>query len=150
MDTYESTLEDEKRLEKLSRFQTYILNHWDVIQDWRKRASQVPDGARGLGAMESNQRHISYRMKRRGMHWSDSGAEAMVKIKQGILNDTLREVYLASQHRSDRKQRKVKQTVRMSALLSQKTKPFIRAKKGSIPVHAAHSSAIGQLFKTIS
>src|SRR5699024_5852910 len=102
------------------------------------------------GAMESNQRHISYRMKRRGMHWSDSGAEAMVKIKQGILNDTLREVYLASQHRSDRKQRKVKQTVRMSALLSQKTKPFISAKKGSIPVHAAHSSAIGQLFKTIS
>lgn len=150
IDTYESTLEDEKQLERVNRFRTYILNHWDVIQDWRKQVKNVPEDARGLGAMESNQRHISFRMKRRGMHWSKEGAEAMVKVKQGILNGTLREVYLSAQDRSARKQRKFKQTVRISSLLSQKTRPSIGAKKGSIAVHAAHSSAIGELYKSIS
>lgn len=150
VDTYESTLEDEKQLEKLNRFRTYILNHWDVIQDWRKRTENVPEGARGLGAMESNQRHISFRMKKRGMHWSDEGAEAMVKVKQGILNGTLRTVYLSAQHRSDRQQRAFKKSIRISSLLSQKTRPSIGAKKGTIPVHTAHSSAIGRLFKSIS
>ena len=33
MDTYESEMEDEKQLEKLNHFRTYILNHWEVIQD---------------------------------------------------------------------------------------------------------------------
>jgi len=37
-------------------------------------------------------------MKKRGMHWSADGIEAMVKVKQGILNGTLREVYLSAQH----------------------------------------------------
>lgn len=149
-DTYESTLDEEKQVEKLNRFRTYILNHWDVIQDWRKRTENVPEGARGLGGMESNQRHISFRMKKRGMHWSVEGAEAMVKVKQGILNGTLREVYLLAQHRSDRQQRAFKKSIRTSSLLSQKTRLSIGAKKGSIPVHTAHSSAIGRMYKAIS
>lgn len=61
--------------------------------------------------MESNQFHISFRMKKRGMHWSEEGAEAMVKVKQGILNNTLREIYLSAQNRSDRKQRCFKRTI---------------------------------------
>src|SRR5690625_2365231 len=112
LDTYESRLEDEKSIEKVNKFRTYILNHWDYILDWRKRVDDAPKGARGLGAMESNQRRITFRMKRRGMHWSEEGAEAMVKVRQGIANNTLREVYLDSQHRSHRKQRKIKRTVR--------------------------------------
>lgn len=59
--------------------------------------------ARRLGAMEFNQRHIPYRMEKRGMDWSAEGSEAMVKVKQGILSGTLREVYLKEQYRSFRK-----------------------------------------------
>ncbi|MFS0614213.1 hypothetical protein [Lederbergia ruris] len=44
--------------------------------------------------MESHQRHISFRMKKRGMHWSAQGAEAKVKVKQGVLNLTLEKAYL--------------------------------------------------------
>ena len=150
LDTYESKLEDEKQVKKVSKFRTYILNHWDYVSDWRERADDPPKDARGLGAMESNQRRITFRMKKRGMHWSKEGAEAMVKIRQGIENNTLREIYLASQQRSHRKQRKVKQTVRVSQLLRQPTRPSIGVKKGSISLYSAHSSAIGRLFKTIS
>src|SRR5690625_1197031 len=88
LDTFESTLEEEKAIEKGREFQTYIVRHWAYIKDWRKRISHAPKGARGLGSMESNQRKISFRMKKRGMHWSKDGAEAMVKVKQGILNRT--------------------------------------------------------------
>ncbi|GER68494.1 hypothetical protein BpJC7_29210 [Weizmannia acidilactici] len=72
----------------------------------------TPSDARGLGAMESNQRHISFRMKKRGMHWSKESGEVMVKIKQGILNRTLREAYLKHQARSARKQRELKQALK--------------------------------------
>ncbi|MED4977736.1 ISLre2 family transposase, partial [Weizmannia sp. CD-2023] len=37
-----------------------------------------------------------------------------VKIKQGILNGTLREAYLKHRSRSERKQRNLKQSIRMS------------------------------------
>src|SRR5699024_7663270 len=124
-DSYESMLEDDKQIERLKQFRIYILNHWEFIGDWRKRTERVLQDARKLGAMESNQRHISFRMKRRGMHWSKDGAEAIVKVKQGILNGSLRNVYLKAQQRSARKQRAFKKSVRMSAILSQKTRPSV-------------------------
>lgn len=150
LDTYESQLEMDKDIEKVTKFRTYILNHWDYISDWRNRVDSYPKDARGLGAMESNQRRITFRMKRRGMHWSKAGAEAMVKIKQGIANDTLRKVYLDSQQRSYRKQRDVKKKVRISSLLRQPTLDSIGAKQGSISLYTAHSSAIGRLFKALT
>lgn len=68
----------------------------------------------------------------------------MVKVKQGILNGTLREVYLQSQRRSKRKQREFKRTVRVSELLRQPARPSVGAKKGSVSLYTAHSSAMGQ------
>lgn len=148
LDTYESTLDNEKEIERLNKFRTYLHNHWDYVKDWRERKTEFPKKARGLGSMESNQRKISFRMKKRGMHWSKEGAEAMVKVKQGILNNTLREVYLASQKRSKRKQREVKRVVRITEYLRQPTRPSIGAKRGSININAPHSSAIGNLLKS--
>ncbi|SHF42869.1 hypothetical protein SAMN02745208_02000, partial [Heyndrickxia coagulans DSM 1 = ATCC 7050] len=101
------------------------------------------------GAMESNQRHISFRMKKRGMHWSELGAEAMVKIKQGILNGTLREVYLKHRSRSERKQRNLKQSIRMSQLLKQPVRPSVGVKHGSVALHSSSSSAMGHLSKIL-
>ena len=148
LDTYESTLDETPAVEKLTTFRTYVLRNWDRIFDWREKVEQVPQDARGLGAMESNQRHISFRMKKRGTHWSEEGCEAMVKVKQGILNHTLRDAYLHQQSRSTRQRRKLKQTVRLSSLLHQKTRQSVGAKKGTIPLYASRSSAIGQLIKS--
>lgn len=148
MDTYESTLDETLAVGKLKIFRTYVLRNWDRIFDWREKVEQAPKDARGLGAMESNQRHISFRMKKRGMHWSEEGCEAMVKVKQGMLNHTLREAYLHQQNRSVRQQRKLKQTVRLSSLLHEKTRQSVGAKNGAIPLYASHSSVMGQLIKT--
>ncbi|RCS34177.1 UPF0236 family transposase-like protein [Heyndrickxia coagulans] len=98
---------------------------------------------------ESNQRHISFRMKKRGMHWSELGAEAMVKIKQGILNGTLREAYLKHRSRSERKQRNLKQSIRMSQLLKQPVRPSVGVKHGSVALHSSSSSAMGHLSKIL-
>ncbi|TCS77457.1 ISLre2 family transposase, partial [Tepidibacillus fermentans] len=149
LDTYESTLDENKQVEKVKVFRSYIQNNWDRIYDWREKVQNPPEGARGLGAMESNQRHVSYRMKKRGMHWSAEGGEAMVKIKQGILNKTLRSVYLAHQKRSQRKQRDVKKTVKWSQNLREVIRPSIGVRQGSISLYAAHSTAIGNLMKSL-
>ena len=113
VDTYESTLDDSKSMEKVRFFCKYIEHNWERIFDWRTKVKNLPDDARNLGAMEFNQRHISFQMKKRGMHWSPEGGESMVKIIQGILNKTLREAYLSHHNRSHRKQRNVKYTARM-------------------------------------
>src|SRR5699024_5053658 len=150
VDTYESTLEDEKSIEKVGKFRSYIVNHWDYISDWRKRDDDPPKESRGLGAMESHQSRYSFRMKKRGMHWSKEGAEAMVKVKQGNANNTLKEVYLASQHSSHRKKREVKNAVRMSEYLRHPMRASIGVKQGSISLYSAHSSAMGRLFKILN
>lgn len=149
LDTFESTLESDKQIEQVKALRTYLLNHWDVLKDWREGLDDVPEGARSLGAMESHQRHLSFRMKKRGMHWSPEGAEAMVKVKQGILNRTLRDSYLQGQTRSTRKQREVKRTMRLvSSLLKDQTRRSVGARNGRITLHAPQSLAMGQLVKS--
>lgn len=146
--TYESTLELDKEIEKVKRFRTYITRNWDRIFDWRDLVEDAPTDARGLGAMESNQRRITFRMKKRGMRWSKKGCEAMVKVKQGIFNDTLRIAYIGHLKRSTRQQRKDKKVIRLSQILNQKARPSVGAKQGSIVLYAPSSSAIGKLLKT--
>src|SRR5690625_7408139 len=92
--------------------------------------------------MESNQRRVTFRMKRRGMHWSRLGAEAMVKIKQGIANNTLRDVYLAAHHRSHRKQRDVNIKVRIARLLRKPTRDTIGAYTCTISLYTTHTSSL--------
>src|SRR5690625_7783533 len=93
LDTYESTLEDEKKIKRVSEFRKYILNQWDRIFDWRDKVENLPTDARGFGAMEANQKRISLRMRKRGMHGGAAGADAMVKMTQGTGNGTLRGMY---------------------------------------------------------
>lgn len=112
--------------------------------DWWERVEHLPKNVRNFGKMESNQRHISFRMKKRGMHWSTEGGEAMVKVKQGILNIILREVYLKHQHRSVRKQREGKKAIKLAQILREKARPSIGLKNNTIRL----SAAIGQLVKS--
>ncbi|SFQ43443.1 ISLre2 family transposase [Salibacterium halotolerans] len=151
LDTYESTLEEDKAIEKVKKLRSYILENWDRIIDWRDHVEDPPEGARSLGAMESNQRHVTFRMKRRGMHWSPRGAEAMVKIKQGLLNRTLREAYLARKKpRSVRQQRRFAQMVRMTDILRDPVRESNGATSGTIALHTAHSTAMGHMVKSFS
>ena len=99
--------------------------------------------------MESNPRHISFRMKKRGMHWSKKGAEAMVKVKQGMLNGTLREAYLKHRTRSTKKQRNLKKAIRMSQVFKQPVRPSIGVKLGSVALYSSRSSAMGHLSKIL-
>ena len=62
MDTYESTLDGDKQIEKANSFHTYIKGNWNRIFDWREKIDNCPEDAWGMGAKESNQRHISFRM----------------------------------------------------------------------------------------
>ena len=149
MDTYESTLENDQTIKNFKAFKTYIESNWDRIFDWRDKIEDAPSDARRLGVMESNQRRITFRMKKRGMHWSKNGCEAMVKVKQGIFNDTLRHAYLNGIHRTARQQREDKKIIRVSQILHQPIRPSVGAKRGQIPLNAPSSSAIGKLLKMI-
>lgn len=147
LDTIESQLVEEKDIERLQGLRTYLLNQWDRIFDWREQVPEVPEGARGLGSMESHQRRISFRMKKRGMHWSVKGAEAMVKVKQGMINGTLKDAYLQHNQITARAQRKRKKTIRLARLFSRPTRESVGVKQGSFALHAAHSSPLGKLQK---
>src|SRR5699024_10510893 len=134
---------------RVSDFRTDIVNHWERIFDWRNIVEDVPKDARSLGCIESRQRHIAFRMKRRGMHWSAKGAESMVKVRQGILNATLREVHLMSQKRSTTKQREIKQTVHMSQYC-RKTTHANNSREGSISLYPAQAGAVSRLLISIT
>jgi hypothetical protein len=72
----------------------HILRVLDRGIDWRKKVTtmEIPEGARGLGAMEGNESNLfSDRMKDRGMSWTISGAQRMGKAieltRNGELNN---------------------------------------------------------------
>ena len=58
--------------------------------DWRIRAGVAMEEGRGLGAMEGNGAQIlARRMKGKGMSWSESGASAMAKVRELLINGEL-------------------------------------------------------------
>lgn len=133
---------EEKRIEDMRK---YLEGHWDLLRDWREVSPNRPENARGMGCMESNQRRLAYRMKRRGMYWSEAGAEAVAKVQQGIANGTLREAVLTVWPN-----RPVTQKLRRQAKKASK-RDGMGIHHGRIEVGAASSSsAIGQLNKVIN
>ena len=152
LDTYESQLKEKKEREKVEKFRSYILNNWDRIFDWRNVVEKAPEGARGTGAMESRNRTVTFRMKRRGMHWSNQGAEAMVKVMQGLLNGTLKQAYsrTVKVRRSRREQRRAKQTFRLAQLMKDSVRPSDGTRKGRITLDSSQSSAMGRLVRSLT
>jgi hypothetical protein len=64
-----------------------VAQQLEVGVDWRCWVPQVPEGARGLGTMESQQdKGIANRMKKRGMSWRIPGAQRMAKLIQVVCN----------------------------------------------------------------
>jgi hypothetical protein len=76
----------------------YVLERLEKGTDWREKIVeyeiredfQIPEGARGLGAMEGNESNLfADRMKDRGMSWTIKGAQHMGKAIQLAFNGEL-------------------------------------------------------------
>jgi len=88
--------EHEGKTAEKSRY--YVLNRLEKGADWREKVVeyeiredfQIPEGARGLGAIEGNEANLfADRMKDRGMSWTISGAQHMGKAIQLSFNGEL-------------------------------------------------------------
>jgi hypothetical protein len=70
----------------------YVENHLYDGVDWRYRlgGEEIPEGARGLGTMESQEDKLfANRVKKRGMSWTIQGVERMGKVIQLRANGEL-------------------------------------------------------------
>jgi hypothetical protein len=70
----------------------YVENHLYDGVDWRYRkgGEEIPEGARGLGTMESQEDKLfANRVKKRGMSWTIKGVERMGKVIQLRANGEL-------------------------------------------------------------
>lgn len=151
IDTFESHLDGDSWAKKVEETKHYLLNHWDRLLDWRTAfdKQKLPPHAGRMGSMESNQRYLTFRMKKRGMHWGHS-LENMVKVIQGMRNGTLRDTYLAAFLPSAREQKEIRKLVRLGALFYTKTRPSIGVHQGRIGGYASASSPIGQMGRKLA
>lgn len=89
-----STAPNPQAKERAQEARRYLKANWDGLIDWRKRPGPQPPGAKALGTMESQVRHIAAaRMKRRGASWGTVGANNMIQLRllghMGELHDWL-------------------------------------------------------------
>ena len=89
---------DERTGKTAEKSRDYVLKRLKKGVDWRKKlewidpalASEIPEDARGLGAMEGNISNLfADRMKDRGMSWTIKGAQNMGKAIQLSFNGDL-------------------------------------------------------------
>ncbi len=79
-----------KRAQEAARWLAGLLARRAGV-DWRVQVTQAPAEARGLGTMEGNLAHlIADRMKGKGRSWSRQGAIHMAKVREQIVNGTLK------------------------------------------------------------
>lgn len=77
----------------MDKFRCYVKANIVSGIDWRIQSEYVPEGARGLGTMESNgDKLVANRMKKRGMSWTIKGAHQMIKLIQLSANGELESV----------------------------------------------------------
>lgn len=150
LETYESNQEEQESIEQAEQVKQYLIQHWDRLFDWRQglKKKELPECAGRLGAMESNQRYLTFRMKKRGMHWGQS-EEGMVKVIQGIRNGTLKAAYLNAFIPSKRVERALKKRIRIASLLKEPVLPSVGAHHGRVGCYTSSSSAVGRLNKML-
>jgi hypothetical protein len=89
---------EEREGKTAQKARDYVLKRLEKGADWREKAMeyeitedfQIPEGARGLGAIEGNESNVfADRMKDRGMSWTIAGAVHMGKAIQLAFNGEL-------------------------------------------------------------
>lgn len=92
LDTAESLINNEEELELFNKFKIKLLQNFQ----YTKPAELRGFSHRGIGVMETQHRKLTYRMKRRGMYWSEKGANTMSKMILAVYNDSLRELFFGA------------------------------------------------------
>jgi Nitrogenase molybdenum-iron protein, alpha and beta chains len=92
LDTAESLIDSEEELELFNKFKTKLLQNFQYTKPAELRGLSH----RGIGVMETQHRKLTYRMKRRGMYWSERGANTMSRMILAVYNDSLRELFFGT------------------------------------------------------
>ena len=96
LDTAESLIKSDKKLESFQRFRRQLLKNFKYTD----HPESFGLSSKGIGIMESQHRKVTYRMKNRGMYWSEKGADTMSQTI--LLNYTgeLRDLFFGEWRRS--------------------------------------------------
>ncbi|MBG1278049.1 ISLre2 family transposase [Lactococcus lactis] len=92
LDMAESLIEFDEELEEFLNFKNKLLKNFK----YTKPAFLRGISHQGIGVMETQHRKITYRMKKRGMYWSEKGAETMSKMILAVYNQSLRELFFGN------------------------------------------------------
>lgn len=89
LDTAESLIENETELEVFLKFKKKMMINFQYTKPAELRGL----AHKGIGVMETQHRKVTYRMKKRGMYWSEKGANTMSKMILEVYNHSLRELF---------------------------------------------------------
>lgn len=142
LDTQESLLDDESRLERLDSLRAYLERHWKAIRPLSQRSLSVTSG---VGVCESGHRYYTNRMKRQGRNWLKQGAENMVILLIALRNKDFKARYRQS-HQDRPFSPEIK--VSMRKLLKDGHQAH-RVPQAHITLNGPTSSPIGQLRKRL-
>ena len=136
---------DNLQIEQVERLRDYLARNWEYLADMKRRG--LSDYEKIIGTCESNHRIYSYRMKKQGRRWGESGGRCMVKVITGIKNNDLREALIAKEEFFEHKPSKNFKNAVRNALKKCKNKIHEAVSHGRIFISAPTSSFIGQLSK---
>ncbi len=104
-DTYEGYLETEEQLSDMKKLKNYLSRHWKHLESLASRGYDIVK--EGIGIMESQLRHFTYRLKHCGRHWGD-GLNGMAQLLASQKNANFKLMYLQTwkqEHALDEKVR---------------------------------------------
>ncbi|WP_019792405.1 ISLre2 family transposase [Streptococcus sobrinus] len=99
LDTVESMITDEKEQEDFENFKSRFLSRFRYTKPAKLRGLEPA----GIGIMESQHRKITYRMKKRGMYWTQRGLKTMSQLIVLTYENSLEELFFGD-WRTDYKQ----------------------------------------------
>lgn len=140
-----STAIDDLQIEQVKRLSDYLSRNWNYLAGMKERGLSKYEKI--IGTCESNHRIYSYRMKKQGRRWGESGGRCMVNVITGIKNNDLREALIAKEEFFEHKPSKSFKNAVRNALKKCKRKIHEAVSHGRIFINAPTSSSIGQLGK---
>ena len=148
LDTVLSQAQDEGQSEHTERLRSYLQRNWDYLRNMKQRGLEAYEKL--IGTCESNHRLYSYRMKKQGRRWGETGGLGMVKILTGIKNGDLRLALAAREEYFEHAPSENFRGAVRQALKKAKQCLHEGVMHGRIYLDAPSSSPIGKLAKVIA
>ncbi|WP_019789894.1 ISLre2 family transposase [Streptococcus sobrinus] len=92
LDTVESLITEETEQEEFEGFKSRFLSRFKYTKSAKLRGIEPA----GIGIMESQHRKITYRMKKRGMYWTQRGLKTMSQLIVLTYENSLEELFFGS------------------------------------------------------